>query len=94
MKQPQVSVIISTFNRSTYLTKCLEALLSLQTDRETFEVIVVDNNSLDNTREIAFRYIELYPTLFRYVCETQQGLSYGRNRGIQEFKWTNIMLSG
>lgn len=86
IRKPEVSVIIPTCNRSAYLTKCLDALLSLHTDLTTSEIIVVDNNSTDNTRDVVFKFIERHPSLFCYVRETQQGLSYARNRGVAEAK--------
>ena len=70
MKQPQVSVIIPTYNRSSYLEKCLDALLFLNTDLSIFEVVVVDNNSHDDTQKVVARFIEFYPELFCYVRET------------------------
>jgi glycosyltransferase involved in cell wall biosynthesis len=84
-EQLSASVIIPTYNRAAYLIKCLEALEALNTDSSTFEILVVDNNSTDDTRGVTLKFAELQPKLcIRYICETQQGLSYGRNRGVAE----------
>ena len=48
-----------------------------------YEVIIVDNNSIDNTQEIALSFVERYPN-FRYIKEPKQGLSHSRNRGYKE----------
>jgi glycosyltransferase involved in cell wall biosynthesis len=81
--QLQASVIIPTFNRAACLTTCLAALAAQTTDPATFEIIVVDNNSSDNTREATLEFARLHPTLcIRYVPEARQGLSYARNCGI------------
>jgi glycosyltransferase involved in cell wall biosynthesis len=53
-KQLLVSVIIPTKNSAKTIQKCLESILS-QTYKK-IEIIVIDNNSLDNTKEIAYKY--------------------------------------
>ncbi|MBP1685796.1 MAG: glycosyl transferase family 2 [Deltaproteobacteria bacterium] len=81
--QPQASIIIPTINRVACLTGCLEALAALNTSPATFEIIVVDNNSSDNTRDVAFSFAQAHPSLrLRYVHEARQGVSYARNSGI------------
>lgn len=83
--QFQASVIIPTYNRAAYLPICLEALASQKADLLTFEIIVVDNNSPDNTQEVTLTFAGSHPTLYvRYICETKQGASHARNRGIME----------
>jgi probable beta-1,3-galactosyltransferase len=54
MKNPLVSVIIPTYNSSRTLEKCLKSIKN-QTYKN-IEIIVVDNNSIDNTKEIAKKY--------------------------------------
>lgn len=73
-----LSIIVCTYNRGQYLGRTLE-LLSEQSEGQ--EVIVVDNNSSDDTPAICQRFAG-----FRYVLETRQGLSHARNRGIEEAK--------
>ena len=53
-----ISIIIPTFNRADQLNRTLFSLLELKTDRNLFEIIVVDNGSTDNTKEIVEKYIE------------------------------------
>lgn len=84
-RQLQVSVIIPTFNRAKYLGECLEAVAAQTAEPTTFEVIIVDNNSSDNTQDACLKFIQMHPNLhIRYVCETKQGVSYARNRGVVE----------
>jgi glycosyltransferase involved in cell wall biosynthesis len=80
---PDVSVVISTFNRCVSLAVTLEALRSQITPGLNFEVIVVDNNSSDPTREVVKRFQADEPSRFRYIFEERQGVSYGRNAGIE-----------
>lgn len=54
MNPPLVSVIVPTFNSSLFLDDCLRSIKGQS--YENIELIVVDNNSLDNTKEIAHHY--------------------------------------
>jgi glucosyl-dolichyl phosphate glucuronosyltransferase len=77
-----VSVVISTYNRCDLLGRALESLEHQEPADLSYEVLVVDNNSTDETRGIALRFIEKNPGKFRYIFEPKQGLSYARNAGI------------
>jgi glycosyltransferase involved in cell wall biosynthesis len=82
---PRASIIIPTYNRAAYLSVCLEALAALKTDPKTYEIIVVDNNSPDNTQDIVQEFANSNPTMcIRYMRETKQGASHARNRGVME----------
>jgi glucosyl-dolichyl phosphate glucuronosyltransferase len=76
------SVIIATYNRADELVKTLESLKGLETT-EPWEVIIVDNNSTDNTREVVLKEIDSYPVPLRYVMEKEQGRSAALNAGIR-----------
>jgi glycosyltransferase involved in cell wall biosynthesis len=55
-----------------------------QTCSTPFEVLIVDNNSSDGTREVVSRIAETPGTPIRYVLESEQGIPYARNRAIAE----------
>jgi len=77
-----ISIIICTYNRSQYLKKVLENLLLLKNDGSfDHEIIIVDNNSKDNTQEIVESYI-LKNNKFKYFFEPKQGKSNALNTGI------------
>lgn len=80
----KLSVILCTYNRSKRLKTALESIAAsgLPAGAE-WEVIVVDNNSTDDTREVIGNFCLSHPR-FRYVFEVEQGLSNARNRGIRE----------
>lgn len=81
-----ISFIICTYNREKYIYECLSRLAN-NTAKEGWEIVLVNNNSTDNTAAECERFVKEYkPTNYRYVVEMQQGLSYARNRGIQEAK--------
>jgi len=85
--QAKVSVVICAYNRANFVFKGLTALNNQTADKSDFEVIVVDNNSKDNTKEVCLKFINDNPDLnLSYVVETQQGLSFARNKGIEVSK--------
>ena len=80
-----ISVIVCTYNRCQSLQTALTSLASqLLPDSVGWEVIVVDNNSPDQTREVVEGFCRQHPQRFRYLMERQQGKSFALNRGIRE----------
>ena len=85
MNPTLLSIVICTYNRDKYLQKCLEHLTKQSADTTSFEVLVVDNNSNDQTSKIAEEFKRTNQQLnFRYILEKEQGLSFSRNRGVNE----------
>jgi glucosyl-dolichyl phosphate glucuronosyltransferase len=79
-----VSVVICTYNRALSLKGALASLADMKVpDEVSWEVVVVDNNSNDQTRSVVEQFAQQTPNL-RYVFESNQGLSLARNRGIKE----------
>lgn len=82
---PKISVIICTYNREKFLPGALNSLTKQTVKPNDFEIIIVNNNSTDNTELISKRFIDDNPQLhIKYFVETQKGLSAARNRGINE----------
>ena len=79
----KLSVIIPTYNRSEYLEKCLASITQQTLSGELFEVIVVDNNSSDETRMVVENFKNRIQNL-KYVFEVKPGLHSGRHRGMKE----------
>ncbi len=77
------SIVICTYNRSDLLALALKTLCQQTIDPALYEVIVVDNNSTDDTRATVEKFQNRGVTV-RYCLETQQGLSHARNRGWRE----------
>ena len=61
-KEIQVSVCLVTYNQEEYIADCLDSLVNQETDFK-FEIIVGEDCSTDNTREIVQQYVEKYPNL-------------------------------
>jgi len=83
--QPELSIIICTYNREDFLPLTLQSLSLQSLDKHLYEVLVVDNNSTDRTASLCQEFIEHHPDInLRYFLEKNQGLAFARNRGIKE----------
>ena len=75
---PIVSVIIPTYNRENLVSQAIQSVLN-QTYRD-FELIVVDDASIDNTQKIVNNFND---SRIRYICHKQNaGVSVAQNTGI------------
>lgn len=82
-----ISVIICTYNRDKFLYDALQHVAVNNFPAENYEIVLINNNSTDNTESECQRFEKNFPQInFRYFVETKQGLSHARNRGINESK--------
>lgn len=79
----KLSICICTYNRGDILRECLASIAEHKDTLSDVEILVVNNNSSDNTLKICSSYEIILPN-FRAITESQQGLSYARNRAFQE----------
>lgn len=80
----KLSVIVASHNRSKVLGTLLEVLGKQQMpDGSDFEVIVIDNNSSDATKDTCEAFVRRRPERFHYVYEKRQGKSQALNTGIR-----------
>lgn len=81
----KVTVILCTYNRSQSLVRALESVAASELPADTkWEVLVVDNNSRDKTREVIEDFCNRFPGRFRYQFEPTPGKSNALNTGIRE----------
>lgn len=78
--QPTVALVICTCSRASKLAPCLDSVFAMEKSAG-FELIVVDNNSTDNTGEVIAEFSGHASFRFRHVRETRKGLGYARNCG-------------
>lgn len=79
------SVIFCTYNREKYIYNALKSIAEQDFPVDKYEIVLINNNSTDSTAELCQQFKKDYPQVdFRYYIETQQGLSYARNRGVGE----------
>jgi len=77
---PFLTIIVPAYNVEKYLDDCLNSLLT-QTEQD-HKVIIVNDGSTDSTGEIAKRYAAMYPNLFQYIEQENQGQGAARNNGL------------
>jgi glycosyltransferase involved in cell wall biosynthesis len=81
----RITVILCTHNRCGRLATALESVAaSALPDSIEWEVLVVDNNSRDQTREVVESFCRRYSGRFQYLFEPQPGKSYALNSGVRE----------
>jgi GT2 family glycosyltransferase len=81
----KISVLICTRNRAESLKATLTRFFEQDFGGDyEYELIVVDNNSTDHTREVVAGYAGRLPDRVRYAHEPRKGLSYARNRALVE----------
>ncbi len=82
-----ISIIICTYNRCDSLKGTLESLLAMEgRDAIDHEIIIVDNNSIDLTKEVVAAHTAQFQGRLRYLFEGQQGKSFALNSGIKNAK--------
>lgn len=80
----EFTVIVCTYRRSANLPICLGHLAGQKgVEGREWEVLVVDNNSPDDTRQVVERLAAELPIRVRYAFEPEQGLNYARNHGVR-----------
>jgi glycosyltransferase involved in cell wall biosynthesis len=80
--QLRISVVICSYNRAEYIVQAVESLYFQTLPKNQFEVLVVDNNSLDNTGELVMDFMRKHEDFhLTYLTEQRQGASFARNRG-------------
>jgi glucosyl-dolichyl phosphate glucuronosyltransferase len=76
-------VIICTYNRGSSVTEALRSIAkSSMPSGKTWEIVVVDNNSDDNTKDAVLEFMSRCPGICRYVFEGRQGKAFALNTGI------------
>lgn len=78
----KISVVICSYNRAVYILDAVESLYRQTLDKALFEVLVVDNNSIDNTGDLVQDYMQAHHGFnLHYLTEQRQGASFARNTG-------------
>jgi glucosyl-dolichyl phosphate glucuronosyltransferase len=81
----KLTVILCTYNRCNSLAQALESVTnSTLPESIDWEVLVVDNNSSDQTKAVIERFCHQHPARFRYLYEPRQGKPNALNSGIRE----------
>lgn len=91
-KEFKVTVVIATYNRCDVLKTTLEKFAVQTIGPESFEVIVVNDGSSDNTSEMVKSLIDTVPYKLSYLSHENRGPGYTENQGIKKAKYDLILL--
>jgi len=83
MSEETLTVAICSYNSASELPHLIQALAALSSPIP-FEILLIDNNSTDGTRELIERLRKTVRIPLRYVREMAQGIPFARNRAIEE----------
>jgi glycosyltransferase involved in cell wall biosynthesis len=78
---PEISGLICTYNRSHFLQKVLGSLCNQSLSKSRYEVVVVDDGSSDETRDIVMSFVDKLP--LRYFYQENAGLAAAKNYAIE-----------
>lgn len=92
MPNPRVTVAVITYNRSRFLRETLQSMTRQDAPAGSWELLVVDNNSTDDTAAVVESFAGAQPAP-RRILELAQGLDHGRNRAIAEARGEVLVLA-
>lgn len=81
----KVSIIIPTYNRQDFIKNCLESLFNQTISKKIYEVIVIDDGSIDQTQDLIKNLKKRYKNL-KYFKQKHSGPATARNLGIKKSK--------
>lgn len=87
-----ISVIVPTYNTSSLLDKTLNSLKHQNLDKSLFEVLVIDDGSTDNTREVTEQYKQDFNVRYFYQEDLGFRAAAARNVGIREAAFSHIVI--
>ncbi len=91
-KSPTLSVIVPNYNHAKLLPRCLDGILTQSF--QPMEVIVIDDGSTDNSREVIENYAKRYPVIKTFPNDKNRGVSYTLNRGLALAKGDYVAFPG
>lgn len=80
--QPLLSIIIPIYNVEKYLRQCLDSI-TIQLNSQV-EVVLIDDGSTDQSRQIAKEYATKYPENLKLFAQENQGVAVARNFGLKQ----------
>lgn len=83
-KKIDVSIIVPVYNVALYLRKCIDSLVNQDYDKKKYEIIFIDDCSIDDSLNILNEYKEKYDNINIYNLKKNMGVSYARNIGIKQ----------
>lgn len=85
MERPLISIIMAVYNQEKYILEALNS--TVEQTYQNWELIVIDDGSQDETRNIIEKYLDQHPQQkIRYFRQANGGVSSARNLGLQKMK--------
>lgn len=82
MTMPKLSIVLPVYNTEKYVRRCLESIFA--NDFQDFELILINNNSQDNSEQILLEFKEKYSDKVVYIKREDSDISEARNLGIEK----------
>jgi glycosyltransferase involved in cell wall biosynthesis len=82
-REPDISVIVPTYNAEPWITETLRSVLDQTIDSACYEIIVVDNGSQDHTLDVAAEALRIALVRVTFSSEPQRGPAHARNHGLR-----------
>jgi len=91
-KLPFCSIIVLNYNGEKVIAKCIETLMFLDYPQKNYEIIIVDNNSTDKSKNIINKFVKNFKYIKKIYLNANYGFSKGNNVGIKAAKGRYIAL--
>lgn len=85
----RISVVVVCYNEKKNIKACLDSLLDQTVSGDNYEVLVIDNDSTDGTKELVAEYERQHPN-FRLIVNTIRGIAGSRNMGIKQARFDYV----
>lgn len=86
----KISIIIPVYNVEKYIHRCLESCVNQNLEVSDFEIIIVNDGSLDRSLDVALNFAKTHKNI-KIITQPNQGLSIARNEGLKiakgEYIW-------
>ncbi len=82
-RYPHVTIAVPCWNESSTIGGTVESLMALEYPKEKLHIVIVDNNSTDNTQKIAGDLKKKYPESIEVLLESKQGKHHAVNRALE-----------
>ena len=87
-----LSIIVPVYNVERWLHRCIDSILLQDLSADNYEVILVDDGSIDRSSRICDDYAAAHPKLVRVIHQQNKGLSGARNTGIEVSEGKYVMF--
>jgi len=85
-EKPFVSIVLAVRNEEISIKRCIDAILNQDYPQERYEILVIDGESEDKTRDIVLNLIKSNKNRIKLLNNLEKSASAGRNKGILESK--------